>query len=107
MLLLPAPSLAHQAVRGACRFVGRNAGTSTSLPTATTPAPRSCGQRGCPPPPPDEQARLLGIELLLEAEEAAQFFGELAAHKEAATCELPQLPGVLWSTDMRLASERE
>lgn len=62
---------------------------------------------GVPPPQPDEQARLLGIELLLEAEEAAQFFGELAAHKEAATCELPQLPGVLWSTDMRLASERE
>ena len=54
-------------------------------------------RKDTPAAPPDESARLLGIELMQEAEEAAQYFAELSAHRRLALAQLPRLPGPLWT----------
>ena len=50
-----------------------------------------------PAPDPNEQARLLALELVQEAEEARSFFSEVSTARNAALADLPKLPNVFWT----------
>ena len=50
-----------------------------------------------PAPDPNEQARLLALELMQEVEEAKSFFSEVSTSRKAALADLPKLPGVMWT----------